>query len=252
MEYGLLLSLILGIDSELSPQLEAEFKRTGLTHLLVFSGAQTTIMYLSANWIFRALAALLGIFNPRRIFFKVSFILAFIATLWAVLAIGVQVSAVRALIACWLTAGGDIFESNRGMLYRMFMSVVILALIWPVCFLEVGVQLTYAALFGIWMGMQLGKGFKGYGWMCITISVSTNIVTFCWFRTISPAGLLLNPFLAPTVSALSVYAGIPSLLGFYFDIPILRPCGEYFLIVLSYLESLVHWFAGFPWAFMQF
>jgi predicted membrane metal-binding protein len=251
LQYGLLLSLILGIDSELSPQLENEFKKTGLTHLLVFSGAQTTIIYFMFGFLFRSCGAFFARYAPHRNIFLSLQILTLIATVLLVYGIGLQLSSVRALIACWLSSLGERFESNRGMLYRMFLSIVLLNLFWPMCLLEVGVQLTYAALFGIWIGMQFRNKIIGYGVMCFSIGLLTNFVTMLWFHSVSVMGFLLNPFLAPTVALLSVYGGIPALIGIVLKIPVMHELSILMFILLDYLEQFVHWASQFSWGYYQ-
>ena len=251
LQYGLLLSLLLGIDSELPPQLEHSFKKAGLTHLLVFSGAQTTILYLLFGFLFRGLGALCLRYTPYRSWFLALQSIALVATVLIVWSIGFQLSSVRALLACWLVVLGERFESNRGMLYRMFLSLVLLNVIWPLCFLEVGVQLTYAALLGIWFGMRFQKGWRGYMAMSIAISVLTNLVTLCWFRSLSVMGFLLNPICAPLVGFGSIYLGIPALVGLFFNVPLLKEAALLVLMLIDYLESLVHWASQHQWGYYQ-
>ena len=137
------------------------------------------------------------------------------------------------------------------MLYRMFLSLVMLSILWPVCFLEVGVQLTYAALFGIWCGMQVKNKFLSYGIMCLAIGIMTNLVTALWFHSVSLMGFLLNPFLAPSVALLSVYLGVPALLGVITSLPVLSSISTGTFYLLDWLESFVHWCSQFTWGYYK-
>lgn len=252
MEYGLLLSLILGFDSELSVPLENEFKKCGLTHLLVFSGAQISIICVSLMYIFRGIFALISMKINIRNFKLFSDLTSLILAICFSLLVGVGSSTVRAIVACGVTVCADILGTKHPMPYKLLFSLVLLSCVWPSSILEPGVQLTYAALFGIWFGMKAGKGIKGYLFMCFSISLFTNFITFMWFKGISLAGLLINPICAPLVNFASIFIGIPALIllitGWSWGIIL---C-EYFLIGISYFESFVHWMSGLNWAYLNF
>jgi predicted membrane metal-binding protein len=249
LEYGLLLSLIFGIDSELPAQVEKSFKRAGLTHLLVFSGAQTSIIYYSLAFIFRLLSAFLN----RLIYLGYSgyyeFTFSFLGTVAFCSLIGFESSTMRAVVASGLIVFSSIKETNQGMLYRMFLSLVILCAIWPGCFLEPGVQLTYAALIGIWYGLLFKNKLISYINMSLGISFLTNLISWLWFGSISIAGIVLNPFVAPVVSVFSVYLGIPAVMLIYSGSDTASNAAGVILWCLGHLESFVFWVSRFDWAY---
>ncbi len=248
LEYGLLLSLIFGIDTELTVQTEKNFKRTGLTHLLVFSGAQTSIIYLTVYYILSTIGSIINCIYYFSDYKKYKHILSLIGTFLFCSLIGYESATMRALVACALVMISSIIDTKSAMLYRLILSLAILTVIWPGCFLDPGVQLTYAALIGIWWGTRFKSKVYSYIQMCFAISLLTNLVTALWFQSVSLAGLILNPFLAPLVAAFSVYAGIPAVATVYFFPSLIPYLTEPVLNILSYLESFVFYCSRFQWA----
>jgi ComEC/Rec2-related protein len=205
----LFLSMVFGVRETLSRKTEQAFKQAGLAHLLVVSGYQVTLVfyavYLLAYMLLvqsRILAQLL----PLR---ALAAFFGFISACLYVFMCGLEGSTMRAALAVGLMMLARSMERGRGLLHPMVISFLLLNMIWPGCFLEPGVQLTYAALGGILLGVTAFRSsFGRFLGSCFYASLCTALVTLYWFGSFSLYGILLNPILAALISALSCKLGL--------------------------------------------
>jgi hypothetical protein len=85
--------------------------------------------------------------------------------------------------------------------------------------------------------------------MSLGISFLTNVISWLWFGSISIAGIVLNPFVAPVVSVFSVYLGIPAVMLIYSGSDTASNAAGVILWCLGHLESFVFWVSRFDWAY---
>ena len=149
---ALLLSMSLGYHDVLSQPVEQAFKRLGLTHLLVVSGYQVSLVF----GVVMALGRIIGCVLPpiRRLGLVVTSGAFALAGAY-VLCIGAEMSAMRALIAAASLSAGLVVETGSRFAQRWGVALLIMLLVWPWCFFEIGVILTFSALMGIGFGATL-------------------------------------------------------------------------------------------------
>jgi competence protein ComEC len=242
-ETQLLLSLILGARDRVALRTERAFQRAGLAHLLVFSGAQVTLLYLVSVALLR--------WPLRRWWWGnlLAAALAVVPTLFVIVIVSIERSSARAGVAALVASIGIVLERGRGMGHSMLISLLTISLIWPCCFLEPGVQLTYAALFGIWLGATLAKSILDKILaVSILASLATSLVSAIWFEKFSLIGLLLNPLLAPLVGIFSAQVGLAALAAFELNLD----SHAYALTLLHYLcgrlREFVQWVSELSWS----
>ncbi len=253
-EVGLFLSMSLGVRDVLSSRLEDAFKRTGLSHLLVFSGCQVTLLYGFLTLVLRAVFLRI----PRLYQFMyipgLVSVCAFGATIALVLLVGIEGSSLRAAVAILLFVVAMYLERSRMMLQSVCASLLLMSLIWPGCIFEPGVQLTYAALFGICLGKrsQLEKQTcpRWYEAMrvCCATWVLTSLVVLCWFSTFSCLGLPLNILIASLASLVSCTIGLPCLGLFALGIDPQAWGVQGVIWLLVQMAEMIKYCAGFHWA----
>jgi len=214
---GLVLSMGFGFDDMLSADTEAAFRATGLTHLLVFSGYQVVVFALSVYFLLMLLVR--ALFRLRPAFFSMlathlslrslAMLASILVSAVFVCVAGLQPSSVRAVTASFLGAGAFYLERGGGFFCSIIVSLFILCLIWPACFFEPGVDLTYAALIGIFLG-SAAKRSPIYCYLAVNyyVWVLTSIVTLAWFDFISPLGIIFNLVLAPIASFIACNLGL--------------------------------------------
>jgi ComEC/Rec2-related protein len=243
---GLVLSLLLGQRDVLSRETEAAFKRTGLAHLLVVSGYQVTLVFYAAFGLFSFLLLRLLPVASHRVRFFWTASCALLVTVFFMLLIGIDGPSLRAVVAVTAFVLTLAFERRHSMYQAILVALFVVTVVWPGSFLEPGVQLTFAALFGLALGA--GKGVRSYLKACCLASLFTSIVVLYWFEQFSLLGFILNPILAPLISVLSCYGGgVAVILNLAaFELPLKTTA-----LLLEYSRDLVVWFSGIQYGFYE-
>jgi len=216
--WGLLLAMSIGARDTLSIETERAFKATGLSHLLVVSGFQVTLVYYFVSGVTLAvLSRILWLFGWMPVG-VVARSLGVAMSLVFVGVSGIDGSSLRAAFAAVFAVIARSLERGGGLLNGVIVSLLGVSLVWPGAVLEPGVELTYAALLGICLGRGIFAGCDGITrnirtLLGVTLGVwlLSSIVSLAWFRTFSPIGLVLNPLLAPLlgfVGCHGVFAGV--------------------------------------------
>ena len=215
---SLLLSMALGYRDVLSPSVEQAFSSLGLTHLLVVSGYQVSM-------VFGFVMAIAVMLVPRASVFRYwregcTAIGLMVASVYVVL-IGAEMSAARALIAAAFVCAERVCESRSGFAQRWSFALLVMHLLWPYCLFDIGVILTFAALAGIGVGATIGGKRKIMTWIMVTCSVwaFTSVVVVAWNGSFSLFSVPLNLVLAAPWSALNCTIGLVSLLGALTGLP---------------------------------
>ncbi|MFN4895258.1 MAG: ComEC/Rec2 family competence protein [Pseudomonadota bacterium] len=208
---GLFLSMSLGYQDVLSVPLEKSFMRLGLTHLLVVSGYQVSLAF---GFILYCMGALFGWLRfGHRHLRNVVTMLAFVCAALYVVFVGAEMSAVRALIAAACICAHLLSEKDTSFAQRWGVALLGMQLLWPWCAFDLGVVLTFAALFGIGLGSEAMSRSKMAVFVAVTVSVwlCTSLVVVVWQGNISPLGLLLNLVVAAPWSILNCTVGLSAL-----------------------------------------
>ena len=208
---NLFLSMALGHQDNLSPTLEKAFKRLGLTHLLVVSGYQVTLLY---SVIVAMLAKLVSL-RPRSRSIRMPVgVVGLFCAFFYVLYIGSEFSGIRALLAAVSAGLGWMYCRPTGFLQRCSSALLVMLIAWPLCIFDIGVILTFAALLGIRIGSACYSSrplvmFLSVHW-CVWLT--TTSVVLGWQGTMSLLGLLVNIVVAGPWSIMNCTAGVIGLL----------------------------------------
>lgn len=246
---NLLLSMTLGIRDAQSKLTDDAFRKTGLTHLLVVSGFQVTLVFF---FVLTAMAKTLAFIAQSRGSFPLRIVCHIIAAAVALLFVmltGFDSSSVRALVAIHCVQLSRLLERGGGMLNGMLVSLLVLSLIWPGCICEPGCQLTYAALIGIALALshEPVSSWRSYVALAILPTICSSAVSLAWFGLFSLGGLLLNPLLAAPVSFLICQAGLAALSFFWLGLDSGAWCTRILLGIVTYFHVVICWLAEFPW-----
>jgi competence protein ComEC len=203
---GLVLALTLGEHDSLSLRTEAGFRAAGLSHLLVLSGYQVSLVYALLFGAMRVVLRLSGLRGAWWV--RLPALASFLFTTAFVALVGFDSSSLRAAIAMVLVVAGRLSERSSSLWTSILGSLCILLLLYPGALFEPGVQLTYGALAGIALGAEGGKGkvetFLSVSFWATLIPLALAAV---WFGAVSLGGLLLNPALAPVLSVSGTLVG---------------------------------------------
>jgi ComEC/Rec2-related protein len=201
-EGAVLASLVLGFRQGLDWETRSLFTGTGLGHLLAVSGFHMGVvfffLYTSFLVFFRTLSIAWDpspFFIPSRMALIPALALLFIYLFLT----GAHLSAVRAfvMIACWVVARFlDRERSLEGALAFAF----ILMILWnPLYMMDVGFQLTFAAMLGVVLvvrGLETLEGWRalvgGYVAMALVVPLFTLPLLLFHFHRFSPYAPLAN------------------------------------------------------------
>jgi len=140
--------LLLGDRSLLSPEIKTAFQQLGLAHILAISGMHFGLCYLLFNGI-----SLLLPFNVRRGFRVILSISYAVAT-------GLGISVIRALIFILLYELGIALKRPINRLQLLLSTLLICLMIQPYWIYNVGFQLSFTAVLGIFVGLYFFRFFR--------------------------------------------------------------------------------------------
>lgn len=205
----LVLSMALGERDRLSQTRHNLFKQAGLAHLLVVSGLQVTLVYyllFGGLGIIRRMVSYMGWRVEGGIWPQ---LVAVVGAILYVELVGFQGSSARAAIAVIVLLFIRIFERGKGLWQSLLLALLTLSLLWPLCFVDPGVQLTFAALFGLGLGASLGGSlWRRYLQISLGATLVANSVVAVWFPQVSIVGLIANPVLSPLFTFLGCQVGL--------------------------------------------
>lgn len=240
---GLFLAMTFGFRDQLSEQTERVFKSLGLTHLLVVSGYQISLIFG---------VLLLGF---SRVLFRLKFFVCprNMAVLPALLASGVYVwlcgsdtATVRAFLAGVCIALQYWLEHRVTFLHRITFALFGISLIFPFAWLDLGVQFTATALLGIGSGLYVSRGNKKhvrFFMVSYHVWLLTSVTMVLWFGTLTLLSLPVNLLVATpwssfncTVGTLALALSYLSLPGASFPLYLIGAVNSIMVSLLSYLE----------------
>lgn len=216
---ALLLSMALGYHDLLSVPLEKAFTRLGLTHLLVVSGYQVSLMF---GFVLACSARLIGTLNyGSRHLRSLMSVGAFVFAAIYVVFIGAEMSAVRALLAASCACAHLLSERETSFAQRWGLALLGMELIWPWSVFDIGVALTFAALLGIGLGSDIaGKSKVAQTfWVTFIVWLCTSMIIVAWQGTVSPVGLILNLAIAAPWSVINCVVGLCALSLSFIPLP---------------------------------
>lgn len=248
---GLVLAMSLGMRDTISEPTEEAFKTTGLAHLLVASGYQVTLLFCSVCWLLRGAAARL--LSTRRSLHCRTLVAAggFALIVLFVALVGAEGSVLRALFAVMFTIFGQLLDRGASFVNSILLSFLLVALVWPGCYFEPGIQLTFAALWGLAMADGGPSAIHRYLKACLLACAATSAVGLAWFGRISLWSFVLNPILAPFGSLVGCKAVLVALIIYLSGVDssgvLLRGTAD----VLEYYAEVIESLAEIPYGAAQ-
>lgn len=245
---GVLLAMTLGVRDLLTYETETAYKRIGLAHLLVVSGYHITIVYYSLYLLPLLIMVRLPVLFNRLAMTFITTIFSLVLTLGFVWLVGIEGSSLRAALALIFLAIAKSIERGGGLFNSICTSLLVLLLIWPGCIFDVGIQLTFAALIGINIGLscKCSNSIGKFLLVCFYASLLTSLVTLCHFKLLSLIGFILNPLLAPILALLGCKWGLMAILMASTKLPISDIPLTIILNLLEKMNSIACWISSQP------
>ncbi|MRR29270.1 ComEC family competence protein, partial [bacterium] len=137
-ESGLLTGILLGVDTDLPPDLAQAYRDTGVAHIIAISGFNMAVLAGLFLWAFTLLV------GPYWAAFVSVILLGFYVAM-----VDVSESVIRALIMAVLAMGGHLIGRRQAGLTALIFTAGVMCLIQPLMLQDASFQLSFAASFGL-------------------------------------------------------------------------------------------------------
>ncbi len=243
-------ALVLGHRADIDSELLTAYAGSGATHVLSVSGLHVGIMYVVFNFLLK--------FLDRSRFQR--FLRAFLAILflfgYAALT-GLSPSVLRATVMFSFVAIGNAIDRNTNIYNTLASSAFLLILYEPLMVMQVGFQLSYAAVFGIVLVQPrlfslftFNNRLVDWAWSISCVSVAAQIPTFplglLYFHQFPNLFLVSNILVIPAATAI-LYLGL-LLFVFSFWEQSLLFFGFLLKWLIIALNQVVVWIEKIPYA----
>jgi len=208
-------TLILGYRSDLDAETLAAYSSTGTIHALSVSGMHVGIIYVVLDWALR--------WMNRKSALKAGKAFLIISLIWAyTILTGYSASVLRSAITLSLFVLAKNNNSNTLSYHTLYCSAFILLLYDPFLLWDLGFQLSYLSVLGLfWLQPKIEglivfrKNWARQIWSLISLSISAQVFTFplsiYYFHQFPVYFILSNLFIALPVAIL-MYLGIAILI----------------------------------------
>ena len=249
-EAGLLTGILLGVESGIDPALYDQFNRTGVSHIIVISGFNITIIAGLMTAIF---ARLLG---PRRAFWPVA-----ASIVLYVLLVGADAVVVRAGLMGILVVWATYLGRRSTAVVSLFAAGLAMTLANPLTLWDVGFQLSFVATFSlilfatpmsqrfdVAMRQRLPAGVAptliGFFNDALIVTLAATVLTLpliaYYFGRVSIVSPLTNLLVLPVQPPVMIWGGLAVIAG----LPAaLHPALEAVLWPLARALALIPWLA---------
>jgi len=236
-------AILLGSDELLDPELQQQFSAAGAMHILCVSGLHVGVIYL----LFNSMLSFLAKFKGGRIIRAL--IVLNLIWLYALIT-GLSPSVLRAATMLSFIILGEILSRRGNIFNSMAASALVLLMFNPLMIMEVGFQLSYAAVLGI---VSLHKPLKSIWfpeywiiekvWSIAIISVAAQLATFplaIYYFHQFPTYFLLSNLMVVFLAAFIINV------GFTFFILVKIPILNSLLVkLLGFLISTLNYIVNF-------
>ncbi len=245
--------IILADRTEIDSETVQDFNRSGLVHFLAISGTHIVV-------IFGMFYFLMMRFSPVQ--FKKYAIVISLIFIWIFgVFIGFGNSVVRSCIMISVYFIYVLLQRKPDLLHSVGLSAMIILVIDTQQIFDVGFQLSFLAVLGIyWLNQPILKYFprqdhyfKKLIYNTVSISIAAQLATLplvlYYFHQFSLISILANFFIVPFSELIIIFSFLmTALIGFNLDFEIFNLIYDF---VIQYLLKIIHWFAGFDSVFFE-
>ncbi|MCX8525724.1 ComEC family competence protein [Chryseobacterium formosus] len=245
--------IILADRTEIDSETVRDFNRSGLVHFLAISGTHIVVIF----GMFYFLMMRFSYIKLKKYAIIISLIFIWIFAVF----IGFGNSVVRSCIMISVYFIYVLLQRKPDLLHSMALSAFIILMIDTQQIFDVGFQLSFLAVLGIyWLNQPILKYlprqdnyFKKLIYNTISISIAAQLATLplvlYYFHQFSLISILANFFIVPFSELIIVFSFLmTALIGFNLDFEIVNLIYDF---VIQILLKIIHWFAGFDTVFFE-
>jgi competence protein ComEC len=197
--HSVILGITYGIKKYIPPQLYDDLKNAGISHIIVFSGANIVII----SSIFEKAMFILPIELKR--------MLVILAMLLFLTLVPIEPSVIRATLMWIATKTAEIIDRNVSKVYMLILVAIIMLVIEPNMFVNISFQLSFFAVLGIVMFSEKStekKSFLENILSDIKTTFSAQVFTapliYLYFNSLNPIAFISNILVAPLIRPILV------------------------------------------------
>jgi competence protein ComEC len=242
---SLLNGIIFGIQPRSSAELYEQLRVVGLLHIVVLSGTNIALLSALVSGITSGIGK------------KASLLITILVVIFFVAFVGPQAPIIRAAIMGILTSVAIIYGRRSFALYSLFLSALVIAVVWPDWLESISFYLSYGATLGLilWAPRTPGNTVAHY----LTTEFKTSLaaqalivpILFVYFKQISLISPLTNVLISFVIGPLMVFGFAAALLGkIHFLLGIVPAYVCYG--ILQYVLTVVQLLSRVPFASIQF
>ncbi|NOQ26384.1 MAG: DUF4131 domain-containing protein [Bacteroidales bacterium] len=210
-EFAVLSALTLGYKNELTPELKESFSTSGAMHILAVSGLHVGIIFIIlCKLLFPLQRNKYGKIIQSIIIITILFFYAFLT--------GLSDSVLRAAIMFSFISFGKMFTRQVNIYNTISASAFILLIINPYSIMNVGFQLSFAAVISIvffqpkiYSLLSFKNKIPDYVWQLVSVAIAAQIGTFpiaIYYFEQFPAYFILTNIIIIPIATLIVYGAI--------------------------------------------
>lgn len=243
----LYIGLIFGDQGvNLPDEISERFQKTGLTHLLVVSGAQVALLS----------GILLTILMACRIPFRYSFWLITLVNLIFFFLTGGGASIARAILMTEVALVIQLWKRKASIYHVMAFTAVILILLNPLTIFDIGAQLSFVATFSLIFGVKkladllpasIPEKWRIFLGTLFSPFLFISPLIWFYFHTFSPVSLVSNLLVINVVEALVIVGFFSTILGFMV-MPLTFLLNQGSLLVMQLLNTIVTFLSDLPFS----
>lgn len=246
-EVGLGAGLLLGVKSSLGEDIEKDFRRTGIIHIVVLSGYNIMLVVAFIMFVFSFILP-----------FRFRIVAGIIAIVSFALIVGLSATVVRASIMAVLVLVAQVFGRRYNVTRALLLAGVMMILINPfILVYDIGFQLSFMATLGLILIVPhfesaVMSSVKTLGlWEFFLATVSTQIAVLPLLMyhigEVSLVSVLVNMLVLPVVPAAMLLTFITGMIGFVSS-SVASLVGYFATLTLSYILTIAGWFSEVSFA----
>lgn len=245
-EASVLAGMLIGYTKDMPEEMEEDFRRAGLSHVMAVSGANIAFLLLPLLWLLKRLG-----FNRRW-----SSAIAFPMMIFYVFATGMEASVVRAAIMAGVTLIGMLFWRKTDIYCSMAASAIIILIKNSYMLYDLGFILSFAATLSLAifhkplldrLSVKIPKSIRST--LAATLAAQLGVipvVAYC-FNTFSVVSVLSNLLVVPLTGFLTLLGALLAIVG-NLALSLGQLLGQFTRIVVDILLFLTENIAAIPWA----
>jgi competence protein ComEC len=241
--------LLLGLNQGLGEQLEQDFRRSGIIHIVVLSGHNVMLVVTFVLFV-------LALFLPK----KVHLVAGLMSIIGFALTVGLSATVVRASIMAGLFLVAQSLGRTYAILRSLIVAGVLMVFINPYLLLyDIGFQLSFMATLGLvaalpWLTneahFEIMASAKGYVVATIATQIAVLPLLVYHIGEISLVAVAVNVLVLPVVPFAMLGSFVAGTL--WYVLPTIALATGYLTqILLSYIIVVASFFANLPFATVQ-